>query len=44
MATNTVTIKYNYKSALKDVVREFCNAENKEVFERILSDNKHVKI
>ena len=44
MATNTITIKYDYESALKDVIREFCNAENKEVFERILRDSVNIKI
>tara|TARA_R110000851_G_scaffold128109_1_gene260320 strand:+ start:976 stop:1110 length:135 start_codon:yes stop_codon:yes gene_type:complete len=44
MATNTITIKYDYEKALKDVVREFCTTENKEVFERILRDNVNIKI
>ena len=38
-----IKIKYDYKSALKDVITRFSTTENTEDFKKILKDNKHIK-
>jgi hypothetical protein len=43
MATNTITIKYDYESALKDVINKLCTVENKDLIKISLMDKKHIK-